>query len=191
MRVGKPKKVNWNNLIAPNFKPYLEAEDGSAVKGSCGTHALSVLTGLSTKYISKKLKGKSGYWTDRSLLDFLRKRKFKIEPITIGSTCSYLDYSSKKKISPLHVILYSCYVCKEEATWAVLYKHMEYHSGEVEPFFSVQGFNYPIWTAYVIWHPEWGLKELKDIDKIYGWDYAVKIFYVKYIEELEKKLKKK
>ena len=176
MRTGKPKKVKWAEYLAPHFKPPIKESADDDIPGTCGTHALQAITGLSLKYIAKQMRGRSGFWTDRSLLEFLRKRGYHIEPITLGSTCSYKGYGEKKKVTPMHVILASQHAYPTEGTWVVLHRNIEYHSGEIVEYSSTDFFNYPIWTAYVVFHKKWAPRDFMETQACQVWEQYHRLY---------------
>ena len=190
MQEGKIKFINWNNYISPYFiPPKKELEFDENINGSCGTYALHVLTKIPFKTLEKEFKRSNQCWTDKRMLRFLRERGYTVIPLTLGNTCAFSPIK-KKKITSKHVILCSQHFCKTEGTWTVLYENIEYHSGEFIYFLAIDQFNTPIDTAYVIWHPKWSSKSIKETKLFGDWDSYVRALWGIFLNNNTYKIKR-
>jgi len=138
------------SLTTPCFAPYLFKPKFISLYG-CGAIALSVLTGVSPLKIVNPNRKKE-HWTDRFMLDFLRKRDFltvKISPIDL------LGPELENHVTEEHVVLLSHWVKKDIATWAILYRMMYFHNFEMYDLNALEFINRPVLTAYAVFHPRW------------------------------------
>lgn len=163
MLKGRPQKIIWKDLCSPLFEIPEEDPD---MEVQCGGYALHAITKI--PYKDLKHLGKDGHWSTRLMLSFLRKKNYKVIPITIGNTVDAHDYDGpiKPELSNMHVILLEQRSYRYSNTWSVLFNGIRYHSGEVLEVNGTTFLNYPIVAAYLIYHPKWSANKNKKNIKI-------------------------
>lgn len=152
MLLGRYERVNWDELKSYNF-------DGTApeliysLRGSCGTHAISHLTGISPRTVDKSLPKNIACWSATRMVKYLRDRKYTVQPVTILNVTNK-DWPSDH-ISKHHVLLLGQYVLRTEGTWCVVWNNIRYHSGSINELDPLGFINCPLDSAYIIYHKRW------------------------------------
>lgn len=141
-------------LKASKFKPKLFRWPVKDLKGSCGTAAISTITGINPTLVDKKMPKTNDYWTDRAMKKFLKKHGYVMTEITVSRVTQNPDYQ-EEPITPNHILLVSQEVCYGEGTWAVIHDHKRYHNFEEEPLDPFEFINQPTMTVYSISHKKW------------------------------------
>ena len=154
--------MQWAKYQTTKFKPKLKDILYSS-KGTCGVSALAYLTGLTQRTIDKSTP-KKGWWSDKNMIQFLRKRGFDVIEVTPERNYQNRESFSftnfyKNSINHLNVILASQHTSRSEGTWSVIHDNRYYHGLEVEVFTGYELMANPIWTSYVVFHPSWKTKE--------------------------------
>src|SRR5438552_798066 len=91
----KARQKTWRAVLldrmkTPSTKFILHLYDNELYNCySCGANALAAITGFSPACIERQRKGNKSNWPDNIMISFLRKRQFKVSPIT-KSFRSYL-----------------------------------------------------------------------------------------------------
>lgn len=154
---GKYKNIPWHYYLARNLNLLPVADKFSKVNyNTCGSAAISVLTGLNPQFIEKKLPKNRIHWTDSSLSFFLQNRGYKVIPVTKRGITNISGNSwCKYPLGENHCILANCRVCYEEASYFVVHKGLKYHNFEVTFIDPLFWLNKPTSTAFVVWHPNW------------------------------------
>lgn len=157
MRDGKyNKKININNhlstMISPCFDPYLKWED--QFNFSCGTTAISTLTGISPTKIQKLIPKNIKYWTDKAMIKYLKSKGYNIFEIT-KSNITQDKFFRSYSIGPHHVLLVGQFIMRDEGTWSIVYNGQYIHNFDSCPLKLYEFFNNPTDTVYVISHKKW------------------------------------
>ena len=129
---------------------------------TCGTGAISLITGLTPKYIEKHIPKSQKHWSDLGICKFLNKRGYKTAQLTknlVTSIKSYFSYSYLPwRITNNHCLLLNSLVCENEASYFVAHKGILYHNfheTELNPLFWI---NRPTQTAFVVFCDKWKQK---------------------------------
>lgn len=154
----KVPKLDWVEVATVRFKPKTVPQRFADLTGSCGTFALHCLTGESVVKISKECP-KKGWWDDKSMRAYLKKRGYQTIPISLSQIQTSKPYQYRKNLNHQHVILMSAHSSEREGTWQVIYNNKVYHGTEVEFFTGYEVLINPVWTMYVVWHPKWKTNE--------------------------------
>lgn len=157
MKFGKyqKEKTDFLKYITTKFHPFTGVYS-SHYKGTCGTFALSTLTGLKPRTVSRFLPKAMDHWTDRSIVSFLKNRGYEVIPITVCSVTGSSIITCP--ITRLHVLLIGQYMTKGEGSWQVVYNNKVYHNFGCDDLNGLEFVNSPIMTAYTIFHPKWKMK---------------------------------
>jgi hypothetical protein len=150
MKTGRNQKINWQDYQTFKFKP-----SASPHNVECGASALHCITGKSFTEINKL--SRRGHWPDSVMRSFLKKYNFTTIPVTLGSVVySHSVKDDKPELSNYNVLLVSQKCYKEEGTWSVIHDYKYWHGGgEPVTFKPMEFLNYPLDSAYVVWHPKW------------------------------------
>jgi hypothetical protein len=155
MNFGKYKEttIDFNKYLVTRFNPYLFDQFKHPYK-TCGTAAISLLTGISPVIIEKQLPRGQIDWTDHSMTKNLMDKKFIVKKIT---KCDLTGdpFVVRYPLQPNHVILISSLLCKMEGSWMILHNNLEYHNFEIKPLQPLEYVNHPIMSAHVVYHPRW------------------------------------
>lgn len=152
MRTGKRENINWDYLRVYNFNPK-NIPMVYRLHGSCGTHALAYITKSDPIKVDKILPKSVEAWSDKRIVDYLRKRNYIVQPITINNVTNRSILNDH--ISRYHVLLLGQHVLKHEGTWSVVWNNTRYHSGHIEELDPLEFINCPIDSAYIIYHKRW------------------------------------
>jgi len=162
MLTGKYVSIAWDELICYAI-PQLHANSvkfGSYFYDTCGTSALSVLSGVSPKSVQKYRPKSNKYWSDSAVIGFLKKRRFIVQSVTkcgVTNLSRHGDAFERMPIGHLHVLLCNSLCCRNEASWFIVHGNVLFHnfeSFELNPFFFV---NKPPQSIWVVKHPKWNL----------------------------------
>lgn len=150
---GRHQKFPWEKYKVYNFKPYDDSLDDKC-RGSCGTHALACLTGLKPKTVDKHLPERYDHWSDRRMVQFLRKRGFEVHTLSVNMiTSGYTP--GENTLSQYHVVLLGQECFRDEGTWTVVWNGWCHHSGDHDELDNYEFLISPIVSAYMVWHPKW------------------------------------
>ena len=155
MQNGPARQLSLGNYLATklsirkNCKPFLHSKDWH----TCGTAALTMLTGLDPKVIEK---GHVPSILERDGLDYAAVRKiltkhgYSIYPITKSGIRKFPRLRSD------HCLLIDGIIDPEENSWLVMHKGTLWHNFHVERVDPLYFFNNPTECVYLVWHPKWG-----------------------------------
>ena len=131
--------------------------------GTCGSHALSMLTGKSLDYFAKELKrsSKLDWWTDRNICRWLRKNEYTVVSVTMADVLH--NSWNWRPLGNDHVLLVSQNMNRMEGTWALLNKGNYYHVGDKEKTHPLEFMNNPLTAVYIIYHEKWLGKKRKEM----------------------------
>ena len=165
MIVGSYKnQIHWRKWKAPKAREALERNflNGRLYTSNwetCGSSALSLITGLRPKNIEKQLPPRAKHWSDRAAIQFLRKYHFHVCQVTkCGVTNTdplSAAWDTPGDIDHTHVLLCNNLVCRDEASWFVITGNVQFHNfetRELSPLFFV---NRPSQSMYLVWHKKW------------------------------------
>ena len=122
-------------------------------KAGCGATALGLITGVSPLEIAAKRN--SGHYSDRFMVDFLRKHKISAYKVNKA------NISNKKiwthSIKDNNVLLYSSLIQKAESTWTISCFGTVYHNFEILKASYFDMLNFPVDSCFVLYKSEWAL----------------------------------
>lgn len=152
MLVGRYENIDWENLKSYSFEG-LAPELIYHLRGSCGTHAISHITGVSPRIVDRHLPKHVKCWSNARMVRFLRNKGYTVQPVTIFNVTNR-DWP-KDHISPYHVLLLGQHVLRHEGTWSVVHNNKRYHSGYIDELDPYEFINNPLECAYIIHHKRW------------------------------------
>lgn len=157
------RRISWNQFESPKAAAILQATrdkyHGVTYK-TCGTGALSLLTGIHPATVEKRMPKNSeyDYWTDLSMLKFLKSRHFHVATLSKFGVTDLSPQGSEFERMPVkqsHVLLCRLLMCREEASWFVINGGYSYHNlvmTELDPLLFV---NKPSQATYLVSHKNW------------------------------------
>jgi len=126
---------------------------------TCGTGALSVLTGISPSSIDKHIpkSNKEQHWSDKSIVKFLKDRHYTVVQISkCGITNLNPDFEWREMpLNKNHVLLCGLLMCKNEGSWWVINNNHSFHNFDVQPLDPLLFCNKPSDNIYLISKPSW------------------------------------
>lgn len=136
------RRVNLLKLASSFFTPCIFAGTTRASLG-CGAVALSLMTGNKPEQIA--LKNKSGHYSDEFMVRYLRRRGYRVLPLT-----QCLVSTTGGQVRTDHVVLLSQLFRKNEGTWGVLYNEFYWHNYSPYNVDSLSFLNKPILSAILL-----------------------------------------
>lgn len=94
------ERIKFQEYLCNKFRPN---ERANWKYKTCGSAALSVLTGIDAVKIEKQLPANQKHWSRTGAYNFLRNRKFKVQPVTKCDVTRGFDL--REYIKPQHVML--------------------------------------------------------------------------------------
>lgn len=149
-----------HGLQTLKFRPRLYKGVGDGLRGSCGTSALSTLTGISPILVGRKLAKTAESWRDRPMRKFLSRLGYQTTPVTmcdVTSESQYVHYPIRR----FHVLLVSQLMIRNEGSWSVVHRNRVYHNMEESALEPLEFLNNPLMTVYIVWHKRWAVKDPK------------------------------
>jgi hypothetical protein len=154
MEVGYYRKrpIDWSLYTVDLFVPHLYTNH----HGGCGANTLSLLTGVPPAFIQNTNKKNPNHWKDSFMVNFLRKRGFKVLSLTkCEATNNVNGIYVSDSINNRHVLLLSQLMSKNTASWTVVHNELLYHNFEIISFKGLNLINSPSLTVYVVFNPKW------------------------------------
>ena len=145
--------VNYDKYVAPKFRPNLW--DGSRWE-TCGSSALSMITGKRAGLIEKHLPAGRQHWTDYSATNYLRANGYTVLPVTKNSFINYRRRNGdwESPIRPDHILLCNLQIDKD-ASWFVLNRGKLYHNYLEESRDIYTFLLFIPWSIFLVSHPKW------------------------------------
>lgn len=152
MFLGNPKKrIDYNSFLVKKFVPHLYCEAYGRL--GCGATLLSLLTGENPLYIKNNNEYNPNEWTDKFLINYLRRRKFRVVQLASLEVTNFDSYENPIKLD--HVIIVSQIFNRKDSSWSCIYNGRIYHNFVISNFDNYEFLNRPILTAYLVWHKDW------------------------------------
>jgi hypothetical protein len=129
------------------FAPHLFCHSASVGLG-CGVSTLALITGIPPERLAASHPVK--HCTDNFMVGFLRKRGYRVLPLTPRKLVS-----ARLKAGHRHVILLSQLFSATEGTWGVIFADTYYHAFKSYELSQLAFLNRPILSAYLVIHPSW------------------------------------
>ena len=155
------EKVDWRTFESPGAYHLFEQRStghSSNEYRTCGSGALSLLTGFNPKNVEKKLPKSAEHWSDFAIVRYLKHRKFMVTQLSKYGVTNLDADNSDFEMTPLnrrHVLLCCLLVCRNEASWFVITNGRVFHNFEekdLDPLFFV---NKPSQSSYLVSHRSW------------------------------------
>ena len=165
MITGRYASVAWDELTCFALRQIHSNSEKffNHYYNTCGTSAISTLTGLHPRFVERYRPKKNPYWSSTAMIGFLKTRGFRVQPVTkcgVTALSKRNNEFERMPIGPLHVLLCNSLCCRDEASWFIVHYGVMYHnfeSFEMNPFFFV---NKPTQYLWVVKHPKWNLTNL-------------------------------
>lgn len=164
MQCGRYRKkaTRWSEFLADKFKPHISERTFD----TCGSGALSLLTGIAPDKIDKSRPRGSIHWFYRTMYKFLRSKGYRVREITrCDMTKGFLPL---RRIQPEHVVLLVLDLCQDmdspsipEASYFVVHRGRVWHNFEAEKLSPLLFLNHPIFRAALVVHRDWRSEELE------------------------------
>lgn len=156
------RRIDWDEFECPEANNILR---NNRVKfryvtyKTCGTGALTLLTGIHPAKVEKYLPATPhGHWTDLSMLKFLRNRHFKVATV---SKYGVTDLSAegtdfeRMPVKSSHILLCNLLTCREEASWFVINGNYSFHNLDMKELDPLLFVNKPSQSTYIVSHKNW------------------------------------
>ena len=154
MKKGKIEKIDWNKYKAPDLNLRLpNKKDLDCI--SCGSISLSILTGLSPKFIEKYCPNpKHGWYTSR-IKKFLLSRGYTVLDVTKRNVTNTVFFNYP--VTSEHCLLLLMKVDKDDYSTFIAHKNSLWHNFDdwSEDYNPLLFINKPVEDVMVIWHPKW------------------------------------
>ena len=151
--VYKKRPYDWSQFEVDKFCPHLY----SFWSAGCGANALALLTGINPHKIVNSNRKNSNDWKDSFMVNFLKKRGFKVKPVTKCDVTLGDGMYTPNHITDRHVLLISQLMSKNEASWMVGHNQLWYHNFQTSSYKGITHINAPILTCYAVSHKNWQL----------------------------------
>lgn len=152
--ISKKKGINWKEFEVPklHLKNRKTFDWNSYI--SCGSAALSLITGISTKTIEKSCPNPSVGWYTSRVIKYLKEKGFTVIELSkkdvLNSYC--LDFPINKN----HCLLMNVRMDNSDNTMFVVHKGKLWHHYECEPYFNNLFFiNKPTQDVLLIFKKDW------------------------------------
>lgn len=125
---------------------------------TCGTGALSLLTGISPVTIETKLPPSQKHWSDKALTDFLKRKRFQVVPVSKYGVTNIDPDGNDWEEFPLnenHVLVCNLLMCRNEASWWVITRNRTFHNFEEGNLNPLTFINKPSQSMYLVTHKTW------------------------------------
>jgi len=127
---------------------------------TCGSSALSLLTGLTPKHVSRQMPNHpQKLWSTTAAIKFLKNRGFQIREVSrYGVTNLDPNDSFEWQYEPItskHVLLCDLLMCRDEASWWVVHNNITYHNFSVKALNPLLFCNKPSQAIFLVTHPKW------------------------------------
>ncbi len=155
MKEGYPTKrpTKWTKFYADKLD--LNERKKSFDFESCGSAALSLITGISVKTVEKSCPEPLTGWYTTNMIKYLRKKGYKVIEMSKNRILSS-DYYLPR-LHKAHCILINAHTDMQENSAYVL------HAGEIwHNFIKIENpgplffLNIPTQDVLLVWHPKWG-----------------------------------
>jgi hypothetical protein len=155
------QRVDWRSFESPRAAEILDynvTRYTEKMYNTCGTGAISLLTGLMPKHVERNLPKSNQHWTDFSILKFLKARKFRIASVSKNGITNLSPRGDEFETMPLnenHVLLCCLLMCRNEASWFVINNGYIFHNFTRSLMTPLYLLNKPSQSSYVVTHPKW------------------------------------
>lgn len=158
MEVGKysKKKIDFSKFECQKF-PLTLFDPAIFGLAGCGYNLLASIVGKESPFDIRKLNKSKNKESceDKFILWYLRKHGFKVLPLTKCNLTNTKSVYLDGVVKPYNVFISSNLVRKNEASWFINYQHYMLHNQEILPVKSLDFLNFPIMSAFLIWHKKY------------------------------------
>jgi hypothetical protein len=159
---GKYETVDWEVWKCNALEPLLQNCNRWANKrthwSSCGSAALSVITGLNPGRVEKLLPMRRKDWTDNAAIGLLRKRGFSVRQLSKLGVTNLSPQGTSFESMPIdldHVLLCNCLCCYHEASWFIVHQGVIFHCFEAQMLHPLFFVNKPSQSVWLVKHRKW------------------------------------
>jgi hypothetical protein len=124
---------------------------------TCGTAALSLLTGIVPRIVERQLPKNKVHWSDQAVTQFLTTRGYSICQVSKCGVTN-LDARAEWELMPInknHVLLCNLLMCVDEASWWVIHDGFSFHNFEMRELNPLLLLNKPSQSVYLVAHDKW------------------------------------
>ena len=155
MKTGSVKTTNFDNLKSKKLKLVLPKNSSQYdTISNCATAAISLITGLSPRYIQRycKYPAKNGWYID-DMVEFIRGKGYKVVEVTKNSVTNV--FWKSHPLTSDHCLLVISRMNTEEFSALVIHKGKTWHNLLIEPSSNLFFLNKPTLNVYIIQHLKW------------------------------------
>jgi len=163
MKHGTPtkKSLNFNKYKAHNLNLFKNNKYTGKDFKTCGSGALSLVTGINVKTVEKGCPNiKTGWYTSRAI-KFLRSHGYTVRELTKSTV---LNQYGLWNITEQHCLIVNSHVDKADNSMFVIHNGNIWHNFNCErmdPLFFV---NHPFQDVLIVYHKKWKKKPNKMAD---------------------------
>jgi hypothetical protein len=157
------KPIDWESFKVSLFIPHLFFDDFC---NGCGANTLALLTGIPPRKIHNTNQKNPSDWKDAFMVSFLKRKGFKIIPLTKCDVTAETFGFTSNNIGDRHVLMLSQLLGKNVASWSVVHNQLWYHNFQTCSFSSLNLVNNPSLTCYLLCHPKWKINVKKPKSKL-------------------------
>jgi len=154
----KKRPIDWSKFEIDVFVPHLFSKD----LNGCGANVLATLTGVPPDNIHNTNRQNENHWNDSFIIRFLKNRGFQVQHFTKCDATNTTGIYISDYITNNHVLLCSQLQAKNTASWVIIHNKILYHNFELSSFTGLTLVNAPMLNCYVIFHPNWKIKNCVD-----------------------------
>lgn len=148
------KVLDFSNYLAPNINLFNRTTYETYY--SCGSAALSLITGIDVLKVEKGCLNPLRGWPTTTAVKWLRKKGYVVIELSKDGVLTHNHH--EYLIHDNHVLLINARVEKKENSMFVVHKHYIWHNFEYECLSPLFFINRPTQDVLLVWH--------KDFDKI-------------------------
>ena len=152
------QKVDWKKYESPGAHDLFWSRAGQMPNyKTCGTGALSLLTGIKMQTVERQLPKSAEDWSDLAITQFLKKRHFGVIQLSKFGVTNLNPKSewTNMPINSNHVLLCGLWMCRGEGSWWVIHNNFSYHNFQIEALNPLLLYNKPSMNTYLITHKSW------------------------------------
>lgn len=96
---------------------------------------------------------RNGHYSDRFMVNFLRKNKFSVYEVNKSNLTNKKSWSYS--LHSNHLLLFSSLILKKQCSWFVLFNDTLFHNFEIKKMGYQDLINFPIESMYVLFNKKW------------------------------------
>jgi len=151
------RNIKWDKYIAPSLN--LSVPNTNLDCASCGTAALSLITGISPKNVEKYCPDAWKGWYTSRVIKFLRMKGYKVIEVTKNSVTN--TYWQMMPIGYQHCLIVTAHTNQDDASMFVLHKGNIWHNFHKNRDNALLFINKPTQDVLLVWHKKWNKEKRK------------------------------